>query len=734
MARCLLLLFSLLSLPAWSQVNIGYRPTDTIPVTQNGAQLNNAWAGGFNAPQFSSIDLNNDNLPDLFVFERQGNLVKTFINQGGTSATNNYLHAPEYQNKFPELQDFALLRDYNCDGKDDIFTYTTGGFKVYRNVSNTEIEFVEAKDILVADFGPGPSFIYTLPVDLPAVTDMDGDGDMDICSFGSSQLTDRVVYYRNLSVEEGHGCDSLIFRVEDFCWGKISEDPLTNQVVLNDSCEDVFRLSNPRHAGSTLLMLDMDADQDKELVLGDITFPNMVLVTNGGTIDTAYATAFDTAFPTSFPVDLDFFPAGYHVDLNNDQIRDLLVSPNSANATENHKNVWHYINQGTDDAPNFQFSGDRFLSDEMIEVGAGCHPAFFDENGDGLLDMVLGNESYYDPLGASISQLALYRNTGTLQVPTFELIDNDYLGLSSIPNLLGFYPTFGDMDGDNDEDLIVGDYNGQIHFYENTAGAGNQANFSNQTVNYFSIDVGQFAAPQIVDVNKDGLPDLLIGERDGTLNYLENLGTASSPLFDQAQMVSNFGGVDVQIPCCGGNSTPFLSKLSGSNEYFLLVGSESGKIYAYGNIDNNLSGNFILLDSIITQGSKVSVTGGQLDGDGKMDLLVGEVAGGIQFYYKALNVPIGQPELVQVARDLKIYPNPAADNLSLVGELGEGKEIRISVRNLMGQEVQTPQTTYYPKGRLQKNISLRGLSGGLYFLTLSDGRSESTLRFIKLPE
>ena len=30
---------------------------------------------------------------------------------------------------------------------------------------------------------------------------------------------------------------------------------------------------------------------------------------------------------------------------------------------------------------------------------------------------------------------------------------------------------------------------------------------------------GYFAAPFLVDVNRDGLLDLLIGEQDGTINY-----------------------------------------------------------------------------------------------------------------------------------------------------------------------------------------------------------------------
>ena len=79
-------------------------------------------AGGLNAPQFSSVDLNNDDILDLFVFDRIGNVVLTFLN-GGTNDRADYRFAPEYISSFPEMIHYALLRDYDNDGIMDIFTY-----------------------------------------------------------------------------------------------------------------------------------------------------------------------------------------------------------------------------------------------------------------------------------------------------------------------------------------------------------------------------------------------------------------------------------------------------------------------------------------------------------------------------------------------------------------------------------------------------------------------------------
>ena len=106
---------------------------DNIPVTVSGNTLDNPWAGGFNAPQFSQIDLDGDGVKDLFVFERDYNgVVKTFINNG-TSGVVDYEYAPQYRAAFPKMRNWALLADYNCDGKEDIFTYAPAGIAVYRN-------------------------------------------------------------------------------------------------------------------------------------------------------------------------------------------------------------------------------------------------------------------------------------------------------------------------------------------------------------------------------------------------------------------------------------------------------------------------------------------------------------------------------------------------------------------------------------------------------------------------
>ncbi|MEE2931131.1 MAG: VCBS repeat-containing protein, partial [Bacteroidota bacterium] len=102
----------------------------TIIVKEGIIKYSKAWSGGINNAQFSEIDLNLDGEKDLVIFDRTGNKLTPFIYNNG-----EYIFAPIYRNFFPKLHDWVILADYNCDGKNDIYTYSTGGFAIYKNTS-----------------------------------------------------------------------------------------------------------------------------------------------------------------------------------------------------------------------------------------------------------------------------------------------------------------------------------------------------------------------------------------------------------------------------------------------------------------------------------------------------------------------------------------------------------------------------------------------------------------------
>lgn len=696
-----------------------------------GINMKYPWAGGLNNAQFSAVDLNNDGITDLFIFDRAGNKVYTFINHG-TPNTVDYTYEPGYESNFPKMENWALLLDYNCDGIADIFTFTNNpatGIRVFSGSygADNKILFQLIDDLLQYPFNSFMVNLYVSAVDIPAIVDVNHDGDIDILTF--QQSGGYVIYYENQSKENGHGCADLDYLPVDQCWGDFFESGFRREDSLNVPCpfftgggQEFPDTRELRHTGSTLLAFDDDGDHDVELITGDISFTNLVYLHNGGTPSNAIITSQDTLFPSyNSSADVYTFPAAFLVDVNNDGLKDLLVAPNNQTGTEDYDCVWYYQNNGTTVASDFDFETSDFLVNDMIDVGEGAYPAFFDANGDGLLDMLVGNFGYFALNSPNIydGQIAYFRNIGTASQPAFQLETKDYAGILSL-GVKALCPTFGDLDGDGDADMLTGRDDGTLLYFKNTAAAGQPANFVFTSQNYMGIDVGNFSTPQLVDVNHDGLLDLIIGERDGNLNYYQNSGTVSNPLFSNGD--NFFGDVDVRQPgYTTGYSAPYLVQLAPGDPYTLLVGCERGIVFRYTNIDNNLNGTFLKEDSTfagINQGVRSTASGGDIDADGKLELLVGNYRGGVTFYNDAPN--INTPEVHQQP-PLELHPNPAADVCLVNVPLSlQAHPFTIEITNALGQKFLSREIG---SGEKLASIPVASLPPGTYVLRLRNEKS-----------
>ena len=142
-----------------------------------------------------------------------------------------FIFSPEYRESFPKIENWILLEDYDCDGRNDIFTYSTAGISVYKNTSNLELSFV-LKDSLLKNNTSG-QHIYVSPVDIPTVVDIDYDGDIDILTFDIAG--GFVHYFKNTSFENYNNCEYLEFDFADGCWGDFYEG--INTYTLNFNCQ-----------------------------------------------------------------------------------------------------------------------------------------------------------------------------------------------------------------------------------------------------------------------------------------------------------------------------------------------------------------------------------------------------------------------------------------------------------------------------------------------------------------
>lgn len=729
------------------------------------------WAGGMNACQFGQVDIDLDGTSDLVVFDRCGNRLMPFhVSDPGGYPDYNY--APEFGDHFPELSDWVIFADYNGDDKVDIFTYSPGyaGMKVYRNISGSKLEFELAVFPYLASFqGGGYVNILVTYADYPAIADLDGDGDLDILTFRG--LGSFVEMHRNMSVEKYGNLDSLDFIKTETCWGYFAESEESNEVTL-DTCygieawkqggmgawkqgsreEGLARsMDDLRHTGSTFLVLDLNGDGLLDLLLGDVDYPNLVALYNGGNPDTARMISYDWEFPAyDTPVQLFSMPSAYSGDINLDGVRDLIASPFDPNPyiCGNINTAWFYRNDGSDQDPDFKLVNKRFLQEEMIDLGAGAYPVFADYNHDGLMDLFVGNygrydTSYYDPYpilhSEHTGQIALFINSGKAGQPAFTFITDDFAGVSQL-DILGAVPSFADLDGDEDQDMLLGNHEGQLFYFENIAQAGQPMEMTLRENQYQGIDVGYFSAPALFDLDDDGLPDLVIGEKGGNLNFYKNIGSSSNPVFDL--VTDSLGKVNVTDPnvSLDGYSVPFLL-LDGKGHMQLLVGSEQGKIYYYADIEEDLNGSFKesgelgaligLADFRTDRGFRSSGALADLNQDGVYELVAGNFGGGLEFFCSMEPPAVhGIKETPDVDEVIKVYPNPAVDYIIIACTDPTKYEIvSIKLCDMTGRILLQSSVC----NRMHNPLNLRELGCGIYFfdITLREIATNSHFSYLK---
>jgi len=706
---------------------------DTFTIKENNYVLKMGLAGGFNYPNVSGADINGDGKSDLIVFDRPNQfapgIFKVFLYTG---TQENYQFSPSYSALFPDCQNWAVLRDYNCDGKADIFCSTPNGIGVYKNVGTASTpSFVLEKQTLLSDYNPGGNpylvNIYTSSVGFPGLADVDNDGDIDVLGFSPQGIF--IQFHKNMSKERYNHCDSLVFIIENYCYGKISESSCKVNINACNSGSIIAEPQGVKHAGSCLTCFDSDSDNDMDLIIGDVSCDLIQYAHNTGSVNSPLFTDTTALYP-NYPwkgnttvAHMNFFPCSYMADVNNDGHKDLLVSP-SAFGNENFKSLWYYKNAPFTGTANFALVKKNLLQDEMIETGQNAFPALIDVNSDGLMDLLIGNYGYYD--GSTMrGSLTLYENIGTNSVPQYSLVSRDYCNLAQ-KNLQYLVPAVGDIDYDGDEDIVVGSFNGQIHWIENTAGTAQPCAFTNFKQNAFSFTTqSSCAAPCIIDVDNDLMPDLLIGMKNGRIAYYRNTGTSGAPAF--SLITTSFGNISVQgdVSLFGldGYAIPFAWKENGLQ---LLVGSVSGKIAHY---QTNDLVNFNTLSTqvnAIKEGYQTAVWYQDINNDNKRDLLVGNAGGGLSFFSSM------GPEATLNAgfkeEDLKVYPNPAQDAIQVRQDKYMASKVQLV--NVAGQEIENVNLSAG-----DTTLSIRHLKSGIYYLQFYSvtGQWLATRKLIVLP-
>ena len=724
-----------------------YRLVNKIPVlNMNGDPLVQAWAGGNNNTQFSDVDLDLDGKNDLVVFNRDGEKFTAYLNKGGFGEID-YEYSPKFTANFDSCNciQWAILADYNCDGREDVFCgYGAGeNFQVYKNVmyGGDSIGFEKAFSPLLSE-SDGLKNIYQDRTDLPTIVDIDYDGDLDIIS--SQAGFNLFGMHRNMAMENYNNCDTLAFVFETFCWGHFYEDNGTNALFVADTtfCPRGGGNSNgpsgSRHSGSSLLALEANGDSLIDLMIGDISYTTANVLYNHGTIDHAFMDTVEYRYPLAdSAIDVQLFPGFSHLDIDNDNIRDLVVTPNESIIGENIHGSALYLNHGLDNNVDFRFSGRGFINSGHIDVGFRSVPEFFDYNNDGLLDILVGGGAAYvkfNDTSLMQKQFHLYENVGNLDVPSYQLVDTAYLDLDnlSIP-IFNAAPAFGDLDGDGDEDLIIGNVRGTLVHFQNIAAPGNPVNFNLAADPYIrdifgdSIDIGSHSSPELVDIDDDGDLDIFIGETFGNIVFYRNNGDSTQYQFSKE--TDEWGFVKVSNSynsLFSGSAKPEFFDYDKDGELELIVGAESGEIIIYDDLTNALTdtlqpaGVFEAYDA----GDYAAPEFAIIDSSGNPTLLVGNDRGGL-LQFEFITPTDTTVSMSTISKDLKplykLYPNPSTGLFQI--DFSEDAKYMASrsilIFNAMGQLVSRKE------GSGQSlEIDLSGLTYGIYYAKIQVGLGE----------
>jgi hypothetical protein len=696
----------------------GWEHTPWPVTTQNADTLRNAWAGGLTAPQWSPIDADLDGDDDLFAFDRDGR--RLIMLERTEDASAPWRLRWDWTEGWPELVDWCLLRDYNCDGKPDLFTSFQNGIRVYTNTTEAGAgpSFDPEPLSLSATFdflGSEPSDlpVICLGIDLPAILDHDDDGDLDIITFTETATT----LYRF----EGQTPCGLDLVCTNRCYGMLEEASENNALFIGDDFECDFNVENPGiianglpsrtglHSGGAITSLQLEAGGPKDLLISDVTYPEIlgiVMETASNSLDSAAYV--DPTFPANLygdqALNLPKFPAAYHLDVDVDGVLDLLFSPNTSLETDDDASVHFFKNTGSDDAPSWSFVTDRHLQQDMMDFGRGAYPVLHDFDADGLLDLAVANKERYEGVGETPAAIAVYKNVGTVSSPVFQEVTLDWVPLSDF-QIESPYPAFGDLDGDGDLDLLVGDELGRIHQFNNEAAPGEWPVYAlsalsiPEVTSNEPIDVGQFAAPQLIDLNGDEILEMVVGEKNGSLTLFEQNSLGAWEQYTSPVHGDSLWGIVVDnVLGINGHSIPSFTLVD--NEVRVLVTNEIGTVQDFGVVPASWDATLDEVNNDLLGGALGFYAASafhDVNDDGLLDVFVGIQNGGVLALSGVVDSSTtAMADAIQEPMSWNVMPNPGQNELRWATTVEWSGSLE--VHDLMGKRIDVLPVNHQRRG------------------------------------
>ena len=367
-------------------------------------------------------------------------------------------------------------------------------------------------------------------------------------------------------------------------------------------------------------------------------------------------------------IDLGAKSAPLLIDIDNDGDKDLLLASNGDyDKTKGQKDVVAlFTNIGTKNIPKFEYTtGDFLKTDSMWQQLIPCSG---DIDHDGDVDLLFGN---------SKGKIIWFENTaGKSAKPVFKFKTDNLLNHENMPGETSFAPEIFDYNKDGKQDILVGMYNGNIAIFEgqNATGTptfkwktsnawGAKANLWRDDVNPQGFESYGYAVPKIVDLNNDGIVEMVVGTYFGgtRLYHIHNHPITDSLIADESWMYQSFDK---------DTFSPYM-------------------------------------------GLKIAPSAGDLDGDSIPEVVFGLLRGGIEYAKSDFSKIKNGFNADYYDRNTRIFPNPARQQFIIQIPSSE-LNWKLQIFTDHGRLVQEKEIFH-----LEKSIQVKvDLPSGIYFLKL----------------
>lgn len=273
----------------------------------------------------------------------------------------------------------------------------------------------------------------------------------------------------------------------------------------------------------------------------------------------------------------------------------------------------------------------------------------------------------------SESRVIFFRNLGPDSAPNWTADSSLFAQFDKSPELF-WAPNLIDIDNDGEDELFI-KRREDFFFYEQVAaGPPWQWQVKKSFMSGIRPSNSHYLAV-FADLTRDGLPDLIFGEDNGTLSFYENIGDPHLPAW--LHNPQTFANIDV--------------------------------------------------------GELAAPAFGDMDHDGRLDMFIGSADGRLFFYRNESTVgveetPHEMPLVFQLSNN---YPNPfAAQNGAFATtfdfHLPRASRVRVRIYNLLGQEIRTLLDDHLQSGRHHIQWDGRDHCGqivgaGIYLVSLRAG-------------